>query len=108
MSGFRGMKKRDPVVQRPEPCIEDGTEGWKSFSEFDNGRTRQANCHAFNKAMDKLAWHIVHEIGGSIEPVQLCHNLDFIKLVEEELTSKYNRIIFENHNDTQKKETNTP
>lgn len=108
MSGFRGMKKRDAVVQRPEPCIEDGTEGWKSFSEFNNGKTRQNNCYNFNNAMDKLAWYVVHEMKGSIEPEELCHSLDFIKLVEEELTVKYNRIIFENNNDTQKKETNTP
>jgi len=105
MAGFSGMKKRDAVIQRPEPCVEDGTGHWKSFNEFGNGRTRQANCHAFNKAMDKLAWHIIHEIGGSIEPQQLVHNLDFIKAIEEEMASNYNRIIFENHNDTQKKET---
>jgi hypothetical protein len=95
MAGFKGMRKRDAVVQRPEPCIEDGTGHWKSFNEFGNGRTRQANCHAFNKAFDKLAWHVVHEMKGSIEPEELCHSLDFIKLVEEELQAKYNRVMFE-------------
>lgn len=106
MAGYAGMKKRDATVQRPEPCVEDGTGHWKSFHEFGNRRTRQANCHAFNKAMDKLAWHVVHQMKGSIDPQQLVHDLDFIKAIEEELTAKYNRIIFENHNHTQKKETN--
>jgi hypothetical protein len=100
MSGRKGMKRREKVVQRPEPCVEDGTGHWKSFHEFGNGRTRQVNCHAFNKVMDKFAWHIVHEIGGSIEPGRLVHNLDFIKAIEEEMAINYNRIIFENHNDT--------
>lgn len=105
MSGFKGMKVRDAVVQRPEPCVEEGTDHWRSFNEFGNHRTRQANCHAFNKAMDKLAAHVVHQMKGSMQPDELCHSLDFLRIVEEELASNYNRIIFENHNDQTKKET---
>ena len=100
MSGRKGMKRREKVVQLPEPCIADGTGHWRSWKEVsdlsdgitnthgNNKMTRQNLCLIGTKALTKIAVDVVLIMGGSMEPSHirgLIGNAGFLQLVEEEL-----------------------
>lgn len=97
MAGHKGMRKRDKVVQLPEPCVADGTGHWRSWSEVaeksdgiysthgNERMTRQNLCLIGTKALTKIAKEVVLIMGGSMSPRQLIGNPGFLQLVEEEL-----------------------
>ena len=97
MAGHKGMKRRDKVVQLPEPCTADGTGHWRSWQEVsdlsdgitnthgNNKMTRQNLCLIGTQALTKIANEVVLIMGGSMPPRQLIGNPGFLQLVEEEL-----------------------
>ena len=97
MSGYKGMRKREKVVQLPEPCTADGTGHWRSWQEVsdlsdgitnthgNNKMTRQNLCLIGTQALTKIAKEVVLIMGGSMPPRQLIGNPGFLQLVEEEL-----------------------
>jgi hypothetical protein len=97
MSGFKGMKRRDKVVQLPEPCTADGTGHWRSWQEVsdlsdgiysthgNDKMTRQNLCLIGTQALTKIAKEVVLIMGGSMPPRQLIGNAGFLQIVEEEL-----------------------
>lgn len=97
MSGRKGMKRREKVVQLPEPCTADGTGHWRSWQEVSDmsdgipnthcrdKMTRQNLCVIGTKALSKIAVDVVLIMGGSMEPRHLIGNAGFLQLVEEEL-----------------------
>jgi len=99
MAGHKGMKRREKVVQLPEPCIADGTGHWRSWAEvaavadgIENTHghkkmSRQNLCRTGTLALTKIMNEVVLIMGGSIEPRQLIGNPGFLQLVEEELTN---------------------
>lgn len=102
MSGYKGMKRRDKVVQLPEPCTADGTGHWRSWQEVSDlsdgiysthgneKMTRQNLCLIGTQALTKIAKEVVLIMGGSLEPSHihgLIGNPGFLQIVEEELTN---------------------
>ena len=97
MAGHKGMKRRDKVVQLPEPCTADGTGHWRSWQEVsdlsdgitnthgNNKMTRQNLCLIGTQALTKIANEVVLIMGGSMPPRELIGNPGFLQLVEEEL-----------------------
>lgn len=97
MSGFKGMRKREKVVQLPEPCTANGTGHWRSWQEVsdlsdgitnthgNNKMTRQNLCLIGTQALTKIAKEVVLIMGGSMPPRGLIGNPGFLQLVEEEL-----------------------
>lgn len=97
MSGYKGMRKREKVVQLPEPNVSEGTGHWRSWREVadlsdgitnthgNNKMTHQNLCLIGTKALTKIAKEVVLIMGGSMSPRQLIGNAGFLQLVEEEL-----------------------